>query len=287
MTRTIELKAAPNLGPVFLKAVATGLTRKGTALPDLEVVRRDVQVDPNHLAAYDAVCGFPVRNELPSTYLHVLTFPLQVSLFADKSYPFALTGSVHVDNRITQHRPVSLGEPLTLSVRATNAQPHRRGATADIIGEVRVGDELVWEGLSTYLYRGAKIRGDVPERVVEPEAIDGAGAEWRLPGDLGRKYASVSGDVNPIHMNSLAAKALGFPTTIVHGMWSQARMLAALENRLPDAYTATISFKKPVLIPSKVRFVAQQEPSTGDWALALRNAKKGTEHARGSITSKH
>ena len=61
--------------------------------------------------------------------------------------------------------------------------------------------------------------------------------EWRLPGDLGRRYAAVSGDRNPIHLYPLTAKALGFPRQIAHGMWSLARCVAALENRLPDAVT--------------------------------------------------
>lgn len=218
MTRTIELTSAPSLAPLFLKGAATASLRQGSALPDLQVLQRDVQVDPDHLADYDRVCGFTLRNELPATYLHNLTFPLQVTLFADRSYPFPLTGSVHVGNRITQHRPVRLGEPLTLSVRAANARPHRRGATADIIGQAHVGDELVWEGVSTYFYRGRRVPGEVPARTDEPEAIDGPGAVWRLPGNLGRRFASVSGDVNPIHLNPLTAKALGFPTTIAHGM---------------------------------------------------------------------
>ena len=63
------------------------------------------------------------------------------------------------------------------------------------------------------------------------------GIAWRLPGDLGRRYAAVSGDHNPIHLYPLTAKAFGFPRQIAHGMWSKARCLAALEGRLPDAVT--------------------------------------------------
>ncbi|AKU17852.1 MaoC/PaaZ C-terminal domain-containing protein [Luteipulveratus mongoliensis] len=285
MTRTIEVTSNPNLAPVFAKAVATSRLKSGKALPVLDVVRRDIQVDPSHLAAYNQVSGFPLRNEVPSTYLHNLSFPLQVTLFADRSYPYPLTGSVHLSNRITQHRPVLLGEPVTITVSTANARPHRRGAMVDVLGEARVGEELVWEGVSTYLYRGQKAPGEVEEPAEESDAVDGTGSIWRLSGDLGRRFAGVSGDVNPIHMNPFAAKALGFPTTIAHGAWSMARMLAALENRLPSAYTYEVSFRKPVLIPSTVRFVARQDASSGDWELALRNNKKGTEHARGRITA--
>ena len=282
MTRAIELRGEPKLGPMFAKAVVTGSKRKGRTLPDLEVVRRDVTPSVADVADYDAVCGFALSNRVPSTYLHVLVFPLQVALMSDEAFPFPLMGSVHLENTITQHRPVLLGESLELRARAENLRPHFRGAQADLIGEVYVGGELVWEGRSTYLFRGRKVEGEVPPKVDEPDAVEGFGATWRLGGDLGRRYAKVSGDVNPIHMNPLAAKALGFPTTIVHGMWSKARMLAAIENRLPDAYEATMSFRKPLLIPSTVSFVAEGARD-GGFDLALRNAKKRTEHVRGSV----
>ena len=65
------------------------------------------------------------------------------------------------------------------------------------------------------------------------EDFDGAFvARWHLPDDLGRRYASVSGDRNPIHMHALTAKAFGFPRAIAHGMWTKARCLAALEPSL-------------------------------------------------------
>ena len=77
-------------------------------------------------------------------------------------------------------------------------------------------------------------------------------AEWRLPDDLGRRYAAVSGDRNPIHLHAWSAKPFGFPRAIAHGMWTKARCLAAL--RLPDAFTAEVRFKKPILLPGKVTF---------------------------------
>ena len=55
MTRTIELKGEPKLGPMFAKAVVTGSKRKGRTLPDLEVVRRDVTPSVADVADYDAV----------------------------------------------------------------------------------------------------------------------------------------------------------------------------------------------------------------------------------------
>lgn len=281
MTRTIELSTTPTLGPMLAKAAATGFVRKGRTLPDLRVVQRGVRIDQGALAAYDQVCGFPVTHLVPSTYLHVLVFPLQVTLMADKEFPFPLMGSVHLTNTITQHRPVGALEVLDIEVGVRNLRPHFRGAQADFVATIRVGEEVVFEETSTYLFRGQQVPGEVPPKVDEPEPADGTGVTWALTADLGRRYAAVSGDVNPIHMHPLAAKALGFPTTIVHGMWSKARMLAAVENRLPEAYTIEVEFKKPVLIPGRVRFIANDED--GGWNLVLRDDRKGAVHAVGTV----
>ena len=81
-----------------------------------------------------------------------------------------------------------------------------------------------------------------------------ASADWKLPGDLGRRYAGVSGDSNPIRLHSLTARLFGFPSAIAHGMWTKARCLAALERDLPDAYSVDVEFKRPILLPTTVGF---------------------------------
>ena len=113
----------------------------------------------------------------------------------------------------------------------------------------------MWEETSTYLRRGEGDDRDAPaERRRRSSVAAGQRRPWRLPGDLGRRYAAVSGDHNPIHLYPLTAKAFGFPRQIAHGMWSKARCVAALENRLPDAVTVEVAFKKPIFLPGTVAF---------------------------------
>ncbi len=114
------------------------------------------------------------------------------------------------------------------------------------------------------------------------------GIVWKLPGDLGRRYAAVSGDHNPIHLYPLTAKALGFPRQIAHGMWSMARCVAMLENRLPDAAAVEVAFKKPVLLPGSVAFgsrpLADSEGGPG-YAFSLSSPKSGAPHLAGRAVS--
>ena len=283
-SRVISLDDAPNLAVLFARAAATsfGRGRHGGALEAVEVLRRSVPIERTRLAAYDRVCGFGLRDALPPTYLHVLVFPLQVALMADRSFPLGLVGLVHVRNRISVHRPVDAGETLSLRSSARALRPHPKGAQVDLVGEVRVGEELVWEAVSTYLARGASAPGEVePEVPVTVDLGERANALWRVPADMGRRYAAVSGDVNPMHLSSLAARALGFPRTLVHGMWTKAHALAALEARLPESYVVDVAFSRPLLLPSTARFVAAQRDQ--GWDFAVRPGRGGGDHLRGTV----
>jgi acyl dehydratase len=251
-------------------------------LPDLTLVLEDVEVSRERLADYDRVCKFPLRDQLPATYPHMLAFPLHLSLMTDSSFPFPALGLVHIANRIVQHRPIRISERLQIKAWATDLKEHPRGRQFILRSETRVGEELVWEEDSTILKRGGSSEKSKQERGEgkdEPELP--VTATWRLPGDLGRRYGSVSGDLNPIHMHSLSARLFGFPTAIVHGMWTKARCLAALDPRLPDRFTVEVEFKKPILLPATVEFSERSDDA--GIQFAVRGAGKGTPHLDGQV----
>ena len=276
MSTLTELDGPPSLGPLYARAaVGTVLPGGGSRdLPDREIVRRGVTVEQDHLADYALSCGFGIGGTLPATYPHVLAFGLQVVLMADPAFPVPLPGLVHLANRITVHRGIAPTETLDLAVRAERLVAHRKGAQVDLVAEVDSGGERVWEGRSTYLARGAtapretEAGADIPE----PETPTGpAAATWNVADDTGRRYAAASGDVNPIHLYGLTAKAMGFPRAIAHGMWTAAHALASLQGRVPDALTYDVAFRKPLLLPSRVELVTARRD--GGWSLAVRSAK--------------
>ncbi|TCO64771.1 MaoC dehydratase-like protein [Actinocrispum wychmicini] len=272
------LDSTPNLTVLFGKAVLTGFTRRGGALPSTVYSRSQV-VDPEHLAAYAKVCGFRLTDQLPVTYPHVLSFPLQVKLMTDGDFPFPLVGSVHIANRITQHQPLRADTPLSLRVHVENLRDHPKGKQFDMVIQASSADDgpVLWEGVSTYLRRSGGSGGGDREVVTrQPSAI------WYVPDDIGRRYADVAGDRNPIHTHALTAKLFGFPRAIAHGMWTKARCLAAFEGRLPDVYTVDVRFKLPVLLPAKVGFHASVEEDGRHFELF--DAKSGKPHLSGVIT---
>lgn len=272
----LMLKAALPAVPVLNQV--PGVRRTGSALPDLTLTRHDVPVDRSRVAAYSEVCGFPLKETLPVTYPHMLAFPLHMAIMTDGSFPFPAIGTVHLENAITQHRAITPDERLQVTARPDNLRPHPKGQVFDIVVDVHSAGELVWESTSTLLRLG---RGDKSAPASERtfEEVPPGPVRWRLGGDLGRRYAAVSGDHNPIHLYGLTAKAFGFPRQIAHGMWSKARSLAALDGRLPDAVRVEVSFRKPILLPGTVALGSQR---TGDaYAFSLSNPKNGAPHLLG------
>jgi acyl dehydratase len=255
----VELPRMPAPGALYRRALLTALPglgggRRAAEAPAVELAVGGVAVDRTHLADYDRVCGFRLTDRLPATFPHVMGFPLALRLMTAPEFPVPLTGVVHVGNRITVHRPVTADEPLDFTTYAENLRPHDRGRQIDVVLVGSVDGEEVWRGVSTYLGRertsgggGGRDRGE------RPPAPAGS-ARWRVEPRVGTDYARVSGDHNPIHTSRLGARLFGFPRPIAHGMWSKARCLAALENRLPDAYTVEVAFKLPVPLPGTVSF---------------------------------
>ena len=251
------LGSVPSTAPLLLRAALTARGRKGDTVPDRTLRVEDVRVDRSRLAAYQRLCGYAVDDVLPQPYPWVLAFPVQMALMARPDFPLPLPGMVHLANTVTTHRRLDAGEPLTLSVTAGDVRPHRRGRALDVRLEAHVADDLVWECDSVYLSRGRGTE-DAPRDDAPPTLPDGpVVGRWRLPGDLGRAYASVSGDVNPIHLHPLSARAMGFPRHIAHGMWTYARTLAALGRGSLGPSTGQVWFTAPLFLPSTVELVSQ------------------------------
>jgi acyl dehydratase len=289
MSRTLEFDALPSLAAQYAKsALARRSPGEAPQLPRLEARARDVRVDAGKLAAYRALCGFTGRaTHLPPTYPQVLATPLHAALIAHREFPFTAVGLVHVSNRIVQRAPIEAAAKLSIACEAEGVRPARSGFEFDLVTRVEANGAPAWESVTTVLARtGTKgPRGE--ERKAPPAPGEPGGATrsvlWRLPEDLGRRYASVSGDYNPIHLHGLTAKAFGFPRAIIHGMWTLARALGELGlDEAEGASTCEVSFRRPVLLPSTVLFHAREAgPRT---ELEVRTRDGAQLHLSGHVT---
>ena len=292
MTR---LESSPSILPLYLKA-AMPLIPGASSLPflpggggeipsGLGFELKGVVPQQDQVAEYAKVCGFPLKDRLPPTFPHVLAFPLHMAVMSNGEFPFGAVGLVHIENSINQLRPIAFGEALEVKVGVTSLSPHPKGQIFSLLTEVSAAGETVWTETSTMLRRGKGSQTPSAPGLEIPTLDPGtpASATWKLPADLGRRYGAVSGDRNPIHMHALTAKPLGFHSAIAHGMWTAARALAQIESRLPDSFTAGVRFRKPIFLPARVQFAAEGDGT--ETLFAVRDARKGTPHMDGRITS--
>lgn len=280
--------AAPSVPGINALPGIRKASNKGFTGLKVGLQRSAVSIDSAAVDSYAAICGFERRESIPLTYPHMLAFDLHMALMSDPAFPWPAMGTVHVENTVTSHRPILRSEILDVAATVSGVRPHRQGLLFDFVTEVFSAGELVWQEVSTNLRRGK--RSDTAPPGLEFASVPTATTTWELPSDLGRRYGAVSGDVNPIHLTPLTAKALGFKRHIAHGMWSKARCLAALENRLPDAVRVEVAFKKPIFLPATVGFGF--EPTAGaprhtppDLTFALSRPHDGAPHLIGRTES--
>jgi acyl dehydratase len=245
-------------GQMFLRAALTVVPRPRPATLPSTVESFSASSSVAAVASYNAVCGFPLSDSLPPTYPHIMAFERTMRLMSGSDFPFPVVGLVHIGNRLVVRSPLPLDQPLFFTVRALNLRPHRRGRQFDVVTTASLspssspgsGGSSVpdWEETSTYLRRGAS--SSVAEEADLSPVEGSAVAVWKVGTSVGRSYAAVSGDHNPIHTSLIGARAFGFRRPIAHGMWTKARLLSSL--RLPAAFEVDVRFRAPIFLGSRV-----------------------------------
>lgn len=258
---TTELDQVPGLPGLYRQALALAARRRmgredaPSYLPDVQHVVQGVTADRAELTRFQHLLRSAVRDQLPSAYLHTLAFPVAMSVLARTDFPLPLLGMVHLSNEVHQSRPVGVSEDLDITARAEDLRAHPAGAQVDLVTEISVGGERVWTGRSVYLARGVRIASgtgtpDAREYpAFSPPVPTGV---WRLDAGIGRRYAAVSGDWNPIHLSRPTAKLLGMKGAIAHGMYLAARMVDQAVPAPSGAIDWRIDFLTPVLLPGSV-----------------------------------
>lgn len=284
---TLEYTSLPWATPAYVKALMPRRRGIENGIPRIEAHLRGLQPDASRLTRYRSVCNFPASDHLPVSYPHVLAFPLHLQVLTHRAFPLGLMGLVHVRNTIRQKRAIGAGEELDLTVYVEGHQDVSNGIEFDLMTRVHTaGDEqAVWESTSTMLAR-SRVKTDKKEkrqrerRQSVPET--GQSVSWPVVAGIGRRYARVAGDINPIHLSAVSARLFGFPRAIAHGMWLLARCVAELDGRLPNGpLTYDVAFKLPVLLPGRV--VLRYNTDSGRIHLALLSSAGEKPHLVGTI----
>lgn len=263
-----DLRDVPSFPAIYAAALTPHpRVRRASELPNLAHRVRKVRIDPERAAAFDHLMGGPATDLVHPGVLHVLAFPLQMSLMARADFPTPLLGLVHLRNQLLQHRPVRVGELVDVEVRTRDLAPHRKGRTFEAVATIHAQDgEIIATDVSTYLapggdkHRRSGGSGSEGHRSSRPEFTPPAPTgRWRLGADTGRRYAEVSGDANPIHLSALSAKAFGFPRAIAHGMYTASRAFTESRADLTRPLQWNVRFDAPVLLPSTILVAYEQD----------------------------
>jgi acyl dehydratase len=269
-------------------AGALPLVSRSDRLPDRTVIIEELPIDRANVAEYTALTGLRFGNSVPITYPFALSFPALMSLVTGFDFPFAAMGSIHTENHITQYRPIAVTDTVGVRVHAENLREHRKGLLVDLVTDVSVGGDFrdpAWHQVTTFLHLQRTSLSDEPKPPPQKEPkLPPPSAVLRITPSQIRRYASIGGDHNPIHTNTIAAKLFGFPTVIAHGMFSAAAVLANIEARIPDQVRYSVRFGKPVLLPATAGlYIDERNSSPPGWELALRNIAKGYPHLTGTV----
>ena len=168
------------------------------------------------------VCG---QSLIGAYYLTRPAHPLQVALGALRSnrqrpsgvktlsklcytLPRAVLGTVHLANHIHQHQQLQVGDDLRVEMRIGTLIAHEKGQVFTLEFAVLRDNTLVWEAIQTLLRIGVAAPSGKPyaSHFAASFASDtplSHQADFAAPADIGRRYARVSGDFNPIHLPGL------------------------------------------------------------------------------------
>lgn len=265
---TDTLLQMPGALGLYAKALGTLRRRPGKNIrvPALAVSIAAVQADAQRLAAYRQICGFADDGLLPLTFPQVQASALHLWLMLQPQFPMPLMGIVHLRNRFECLRPMPADQTYDVFANIADGRRTHQGYEFDIVTEYRdVQGEPVYRALMTPLYRMRVDGLPKPPKPVPPAATLADYTHFEAPADIGRRYAPIAGDFNPIHLHALTAKLFGFPRAIAHGMWAVARVAAAIETvRGQPATQLSVRFQQPLLLPARVALRYQSgEDETG------------------------
>lgn len=285
----IEFGRMPSVAPFYLRAVARRGVRLGDEDVSLDITAHvgNVTTQYERVVRYRKLCGFAPDSGLPVTFPHVLAFPLQMAVLTHAHFPFPLPGLIHVSNCITWKQLIAMDEILDLSAFVKGFRETPKGIEFDLCTQAADQDgTMVWEEVSTMLTRRKSKQGSKQGKRKGPTLTGDAALDdemiWQIPADIGRRYARVAGDWNPIHLSALSARLFGFPRAIATGMWLKARVAAALHAELrAGACGLFVAFKKPVLLPATAVFSRGYSQCQVNFALS--SAENGVQYMVGKL----
>ena len=254
------------------------------------VCMQPTPIDYQHLRNYQNICGFTRNKEVPITYPQVTGFYALMTLMTHKNFSLPVVGMVHTHNKIERFDEINCMEPIAQETKLLSCEKVDKGFLCTIEVLTRQNDCVVNRVISHYLYRvkTRKQKSKSTSQSNQDLTKEKQSGLFEVNEKLIRRYARISGDINPIHLSHLTAKLFGFKKMIAHGMWSIARVIAETSSQLQRASTkqnqlkeVEVHFKKPIYLPSELTL--NYDNRDKEISLSLTSNDRENLHLQGTL----
>jgi acyl dehydratase len=272
MSANLEIRFGrrPSTVAFMLRALhpSPGL-RKAGGFPPIRASWRQHRVDRRHLAGFLRLTGLRADHGLPLLYPHVLSFPLQMAILTHPAHPVPIWNSLQIRNHLLQHRPIAADAVLDLETRVAGQRILEKGAELDLHTSMRTRDELVWESLNTFYYRGRFGEPGAASPLARTPAVgEQTLAQWHMAAGVGWRFGGLTGDYNGIHWSNWYARLFGFRKAFHHPPLALGQCMTRLPRlQLAESQRLHAWLKGPVYYDSDVRLRATVEPDSSTFAL--------------------
>lgn len=253
----LQYSETPSLTPALFRAIF--VPRKGfkarDGLPQIKADWLKAKIDILNLSNYLDCCNLEDDGYLPLLYPHVIASRIHLNMLTHRSFPIKLLGSVHLRNHIIQHRKITTNETLSIACQITDYRIVEKGLEFDFTSLFTVGIERVWESISTYYVRGKFGQVGEESPLTQLDKLEDATeiAKWHVASNLGKRYAKITGDYNPIHISGVLAKLFGFKKDLIHGFCALATAIGKLPTFSSNSpIRLDVAFKGPVYLDESV-----------------------------------
>ncbi|WP_052260880.1 MaoC family dehydratase [Photobacterium gaetbulicola] len=262
--------------PSSMLLLAKAILKKGRdPLPSITVAIDGFTFESENVNRYNTRCGLP-QDQLPLPYLFVATQPAQLLLLTHPSVSLTLLGMIHTHVSFHQQAPLQIGKAYDFSLGVIECIQTEKGMEFELEGRFAL-DGVYQAGYRSRCLMRGKSPANRKDQNESTSALEEQCPAWTkletltLTPQTARGYAAVSGDYNPIHLHWLTAKPFGFKGPIIHGMYSVARMFAAIESPISQA---EFTFRRPAFLPSTAELeIYEREAREGELRLVNSEGK--------------
>jgi hypothetical protein len=243
---------------------------------------------------------------------------MQLEMMINEPFPFKPMGLVHLANHIEVKYLPEQNAKLLLQTSFNGLMWHKNGWVFALLSEGFVNGKLAISATSYYLSRQRHAQAHKNTDLSSKVDIDEAGAgvnnvrqnasfiptvnellppfdiscDMNFPLGIGRQYARVSGDFNPIHLTRWTAKLMGFKQAIAHGMYSKALCISVVLKQEMESRKGALAqtpmqfstqFIQPIYLPTSGELNINRGGDQIDFSLTSKSRSKAREHLRTKV----